>query len=46
MEAAKAMNEKNDYMLELTATDLLVEDGKVVGVHALSWDGTCYLIYE
>ncbi len=45
MEAAKAMNEKNDYMLELTATDLLVEDGKVVGVHALSWDGTCYLIY-
>ena len=32
METAKAMNEKNDYMLELTATDLIMEDGKVAGV--------------
>ena len=45
METAKAMNEKNDYMLELEATDLLVEDGKVVGVLAVSWDGTNYFIY-
>ena len=44
METAKAMNEKNDYMLELEATDLLVENGKVVGVHAVAWDGTTYLI--
>ena len=40
MEAAKAMNEKNDYKLELTATELLVEDGKVAGVKAVAWDGT------
>lgn len=45
METAKAMNEKNDYMLELEATDLLVEDGKVIGVLAVSWDGTNYFIY-
>ena len=33
MEQAKAMNEKNDYMTELTATDLLVdENGTVIGV--------------
>ena len=40
-----AMNEKNDYMLELTATDLLVEDGKVTGVKAVAWDGTTYLVH-
>ena len=45
MEAAKAMNEKNDYKLELTATELLVEDGKVAGVKAVAWDGTTYLVH-
>ena len=45
MEAAKAMNEKNDYMLELTATELLTEDGKVTGVKAVAWDGTTYLVH-
>lgn len=44
MDAAKAMNEKNDYKLELTATDLLVEDGKIAGVKATSWDGTTYIV--
>ncbi len=45
METAKAMNEKNDYMLELTATDLIMEDGKVAGVTAVAWDGTTYNIH-
>ena len=45
MEKAKGMNEKNDYMLELTATDLLVENGAVVGVEAKYYDGTTYQIY-
>ncbi len=45
MEAAKAMNEKNDYMTELRATDLIVEDGNVVGVEAEYYDGTTYKIY-
>lgn len=45
MESAKSMNEKNDYMLELEATDLIVEDGKVVGVEARYYDGTTYKIY-
>ena len=46
MEKAKAMNEKNDYMTELTATDLLVDDtGKVIGVQAEYYDGTTYEIY-
>ena len=46
MEAAKAMNEKNDYMLELTATDLITDDdGKVIGVKAEYYDGTTYEIY-
>lgn len=46
MEKAKAMNEKNDYMLELTATDLITdEDGKVIGVKAEYYDGTTYEIY-
>lgn len=46
MEAAKALNEKNDYMLELTATKLLTdESGKVNGVQATYYDGTTYEIY-
>ena len=45
MEKAKAMNDKNDYMTELTAKKLLVEDGKVVGVEAEYYDGTIYDVY-
>ena len=45
METAKAMNDKNDYQLELTATKILTEDGKVAGVEAVSWDGTTYRIH-
>lgn len=45
MEKAKGMNGKNDYMLELTATDLIVENGTVVGVEAKYYDGTTYQIY-
>ncbi|SBV96824.1 FMN-binding domain protein [uncultured Eubacteriales bacterium] len=45
VEKAKALNEKNDYMLELTATDLLTEGGKITGVKAVSWDGTTYEIH-
>ncbi len=45
IEKAKAMNPKNDYMTELTATDLIVEGGKVVGVKAEYYDGTKYEIY-
>ena len=45
MEKAKAMNAKNDYMTELTATDLIVDGGKVVGVKAVRYDGTTYEIY-
>ncbi len=45
MEIAKAMNEKNDYQLELTATEILTDNGKIAGVKAVSWDGTTYMIY-
>lgn len=46
MEKAKAMNEKNDYMTELTATDLILdEQGTVIGVEAEYYDGTTYKIY-
>lgn len=45
MKKAKAMNEKNDYQLELTAETLIEEEGKVVGVKASSYDGTTYEIY-
>ena len=46
IEKAKAMNEKNDYMTELTATKLLKdEEGKVIGVEAEYYDGTIYQIY-
>ena len=42
---AKAMNEKNDYMTELKATDLIMDGDKVVGVKAEYYDGTTYEIY-
>ena len=43
---AKAMNEKNDYLTELTATSLLTdEEGKVIGVQAKYYDGTIYNVY-
>lgn len=45
MDKAKAMNEKNDYQLELTAKKLIIEKGKVIGVEAISYDGTTYEIY-
>lgn len=45
LEKAKAMNEKNDYMLELEATDLIMDGDKVVGVLAKYYDGTTYEIY-
>lgn len=46
MEKAKAMNEKNDYMTELTAKDLILdEDGNVIGVTCEYYDGTTYEIY-
>ncbi|MBR2259904.1 MAG: FMN-binding protein [Blautia sp.] len=46
MDKAKALSEKNDYMTELTATDLILdEEGKVIGVEAVYYDGTTYEIY-
>ena len=43
---AKAMNEKNDYVTELTAKALLTDDaGKVIGVEAEYYDGTTYMVY-
>ena len=43
---AKAMNEKNDYMTELTAKQIIIdESGKVIGVEAEYYDGTTYEIY-
>lgn len=46
LEKAKAMNENNDYMTELTATELLTDDsGNVTGVKATYYDGTTYEIY-
>lgn len=42
---AKEMNEKNDYMTELKATDLIMDGDKVVGVEAQYYDGTTYEIY-
>ncbi|MEE3487230.1 MAG: FAD-binding protein [Bulleidia sp.] len=45
LEKAKGMNEKNDYQLELRADKLLTDtDGRVTGVHAVSYDGTQYEI--
>lgn len=34
MEKAKAANDKNDYMLELTATELLMDEDAIIGVKA------------
>ena len=46
LETANAMNEKNEYMTELTATSLIFDDdGKVIGVNAQYYDGTTYEIY-
>lgn len=45
METAKAMNEKNDYLLEAAAEELIMKDGKVAGVKAVCYDGTTYEVY-
>ena len=46
MNQATALNEKNDYITELTAQELLKDNnGKVIGVKAVSYDGTTYEIY-
>mgnify|MGYP004473738083 CR=1 FL=1 len=45
MDKAVGYNEKNEYKTELRATSLIQEDGKVVGVEAVSYDGTVYRIY-
>ncbi len=45
LDKAKAMDEDNDYMLELTAEELLTDsEGNVTGVKAVSYDGTTYEI--
>ncbi len=46
LDIANGMNEKNQYMTELTATSLIFdEDGKAIGVNAEYYDGTAYEIY-
>ncbi len=46
LDIANAMNEKNQYMTELTATSLIFdEDGTAIGVNAQYYDGTTYEIY-
>ena len=46
MNQATALNKNNEYMTELTAQELLKDnDGKVIGVKAVSYDGTTYEIY-
>ena len=46
LEIANAMNEKNQYMTELTADSLIFdEDGTAIGVNATYYDGTSYEIY-
>lgn len=46
LDKAKGMNEKNDYMTELTATGLITDaNGAVTGVKATKYDGTTYEIY-
>ncbi|WP_084786599.1 FAD-binding protein [Bacillus tuaregi] len=42
---AKSYNDKNDYMLELTAEELITEGDKVTGVRAKFYDGTVYEVY-
>lgn len=45
LDKAKKINDKNDYQLELRATDLLTDkDGNITGVKAVSYDGTTYEI--
>jgi succinate dehydrogenase/fumarate reductase flavoprotein subunit/uncharacterized protein with FMN-binding domain len=46
VEQATALDEKNDYMLELTAHRLLVDsEGRIIGVEAELYDGTTYRIH-
>ena len=46
LDIANAMNEKNQYMTELTADALIFdENGEIVGVSATYYDGTSYEIY-
>ncbi len=46
MDLAVSMNEKNDYMTELTAEKLIFDDdGRIIGVQARYYDGTPYEIY-
>lgn len=46
LDKAKGMNPVNDYQLELAAKDFIKDNsGKVIGVKAVSYDGTTYNIY-
>lgn len=45
MEKAKGLNDKNDYQLELTASELIIENGQTIGVKAVGYDGVNYEIY-
>ena len=46
LDIATAMNDKNDYMTELTATSLIFDaNGAVIGVNAEYYDGTKYEVY-
>lgn len=45
IDKAKQANDKNDYMLELTATELIMENGEIKGVKAVLYDGTVYEVY-
>lgn len=45
MQIAKSRNPKNDYMTELRADKLIMDNGRVVGVNATAYDGTSYEIY-
>lgn len=45
IDQAVALNEKNEYMLELTANSLILDsDGEVIGVEATYYDGTTYRV--
>lgn len=46
MEKAKAMNEDNDYLLEVTVDSLIFdENGAITGVNAYGYDGTTYQVF-
>ncbi len=46
LDKAKAMNEKNDYMLELKGDELITdENDNVIGVRCTYYDGTTYEVY-